>query len=112
MPRKLAEWYVTRIRKVIRVYDVQDLIGYKSLLDIVESLGCKIRYSIKDEYIYKMANPQLINRSNLKWVSRFFPASPKFRRILVKIYTHFMTKSWWILAQKGVSNELSGNQPQ
>jgi ubiquinone biosynthesis O-methyltransferase len=100
MPRPLAKWYVTRFRKVIREYDVQDLIGFAELAAIVNRLGCETVYDTMDEVAGKMAHVEFIQRRGLRWVSGMLPRNSYLRNSLARVYAHFTIYSWWVLARK------------
>src|SRR5258706_3923028 len=107
MPRFFAKWYVTRIRRVIRDYDVQDLISFTELVTIVNSLGCKTLYSTMDDTVSKMTHIESIRRPGLRLVSHILPRNSYLRHMLAKAYAHLTMYSWWVLAQKVVKDNLS-----
>jgi len=101
MPHHLASWYVTRVRRVIREYDVCDLIGPGKLTQIARLLGCSPIYDTYRHAVEKLSAPGLVRRGALRWMAARLMGHEALQRLGASTYALLASRSWWLLVQKG-----------
>ena len=100
MPRTIARWYVTQVRKVIRNYDVFNMINYRELLRMVQNLPCEVRCETRMDMLNRIRNPELIHQPSLRLLSAALLRNATIQRMGAWVYSLLAIPSWWILAQK------------
>ena len=108
LPRYIAKIYVTRIRRILREYDVTKFIGLSRLRAMMLEQGFVLLYDNVIDAQEKLAVPSNIN-GNLKRLlakATFSLAKIKRLRTLMSwLYCFAFTRTWQIVVKKSESRD-------
>jgi SAM-dependent methyltransferase len=101
MPRWLARWYVCKVRRAVRHYDVWNFVTHRQLIKCLKRSGCRIVSSSRLECAQKLLSPQGIQRPQFQKLALLMSAlwrNQAISEVTALVYTLFATRSWSVAA--------------